>query len=414
MNSKERLIATTVGTVAVAIVGWIVWSHVSTQLATKHDNIAKQQQLLNEQNRKQREGSKATKKLADLKRRALPETREDANAFYNAWLLDLVARIGFQSPSVGVADTRGKPGTFQTLRYTVEVFGTLDQLTTFLSEFYAVGDLHRIQQLTVSPPNAGSRMLKASMTIEALSLQGCQRKQIGDVASERVNRPELDLLRQVVVDRSFFFPANEAPKLDEIAQQTVFRGSTLTVVATASDPDPWDTLEFSLPGTPPDGAEVVKRSQTEAEVRWSPKENGEYEIELAVTDNGSPSRTETRKFKVNVVEPPPVVAAERAPGFDDASQTFLVGTLASGGEWRAWFNVRTRGDLLKLRVGDSLNVGTITGTIDLIADNHVEIVAGDARTRVRVGQSITDGKQIETPPPVQQAEQPQSTDAASS
>ena len=122
MNSKERLIATTVGTVAVAIVGWIVWSHVSTQLATKHDNIAKQQQLLNEQNRKQREGSKATKKLADLKLRALPETREDANAFYNAWLLDLVARIGFQSPSVGVADTRGKPGTFQTLRYTVEVF----------------------------------------------------------------------------------------------------------------------------------------------------------------------------------------------------------------------------------------------------------------------------------------------------
>ena len=283
------------------------------------------------------------------------------------------------------------------MRFTVEVFGTIDQVTNFLTEFYAIGDLHRIYQLTISPPAAGSRLLKTNMTIEAMSLQGCQRKQIGDIASERVKRPELDLLRQAVVDRSFFFPANESPRLEEIVPQQIARDATLSVVAVARDPDPWDTLEFAIQGEKPEGLEINKRSPTEAEIRWKPTANGDYEIELAVSDSGSPKRVDARKFKVTVVDPPPPTVAVSEPGFDDASQTFLVGTMASGGEWRAWFNVRTKGDMLKPKVGDELKVGTITGTVDAISDNRVELTLGDARTRLRVGQSVKEGKAMPRP-----------------
>ena len=45
------------------------------------------------------------------------------------------------------------------------------------------------------------------------------------------------------------------------------------------------------------------------------------------------------------------------------SKTVLTGLVQGRGEWTAWLNVRTRDKTLKLRVGDSFEIGSVKGKV---------------------------------------------------
>lgn len=95
--------------------------------------------------------------------------------------------------------------------------------------------------------------------------------------------------------------ANSPPVLAPISDQTVRAGKLMTVTALATDPDlPANGFAFSLdPGAPP-GAVV---NPTTGVITWTPPASSQttaHVITVRVTDNGTPSASDTESFNVVV------------------------------------------------------------------------------------------------------------------
>ena len=99
---------------------------------------------------------------------------------------------------------------------------------------------------------------------------------------------------------STFLPANTAPTLTAIPNQTVNVGQSPTVTANAADADtPSPMLTFSLLNAPAN-ATLTKISTTNATFYWRPpvgSANTTKQVSLKVADNAVPSLSATQNFK---------------------------------------------------------------------------------------------------------------------
>jgi hypothetical protein len=118
---------------------------------------------------------------------------------------------------------------------------------------------------------------------------------------------------------------NGPPVLDPIANQVVNEQTLLSLTAHATDPDAGQTLTFSLDSAPP-GVAINAASGL---LTWTPTEAqgpGVYTITVRVTDNGSPSMSDTKSFQVTVneVNLPPVLSSVPASATipEQAAYTF--------------------------------------------------------------------------------------------
>ena len=105
-------------------------------------------------------------------------------------------------------------------------------------------------------------------------------------------------------------PVNQPPTLDPVGDHTINEQTLLTFTATATDPNPGDTLSFTLAGAVPAGAVIDPLSGV---FTWTPTETqgpGSYTFDVVVTDNGTPavSDSETITVTVDEVNTPPVLA----------------------------------------------------------------------------------------------------------
>jgi hypothetical protein len=92
---------------------------------------------------------------------------------------------------------------------------------------------------------------------------------------------------------------NTGPTLTVPPDQTVDEGTLLSASASATDPDPEDTLTFSLL-QPPAGATIDPATGA---ISWTPAEAqgpGVYTIQVWVTDDGVPPAKDTKSFQVTV------------------------------------------------------------------------------------------------------------------
>src|SRR5262249_7086232 len=105
---------------------------------------------------------------------------------------------------------------------------------------------------------------------------------------------------------------NSAPSLAAIVNQTINEGSTLSLTATATDPDvPANTLTFSLDPGAPAGMTI---NATTGVLSWTPSEAqgpSTNNVIVRVTDNGSPALSDAKSFTVvvNEVNNPPLLAS---------------------------------------------------------------------------------------------------------
>jgi hypothetical protein len=92
---------------------------------------------------------------------------------------------------------------------------------------------------------------------------------------------------------------NSPPVLQPIADQSVHFGVLLSFQAVASDSDiPTNTLTFSLQQAPTN----LTINASNGSISWTPAQAqvGSYDVNVVVTDNGSPSLSATNTFKVTV------------------------------------------------------------------------------------------------------------------
>ena len=158
------------------------------------------------------------------------------------------------------------------------------------------------------------------------------------------------------------------------------------VKASASDPEN-DGVRYEFDGEVPEGAYIDSRS---GDVTLTYLENGEYQIAIKATDLGMPARSDTASVTIRVEDPPPPRApTPTPPGFDAATQAVVTGLTDAFGQRKIFITVRTEGIILRLREGDTIDVGTIQGKIKRIGADEVEIVTNDGESIiVELGDSL--------------------------
>ena len=135
---------------------------------------------------------------------SLPTDLEVARSLYQAWLVELTRYAGLTSPSFDPKQPVPRRGGFRAIAYSVRARGTLEQLCTFLFEFYKAGHLHQIRSVSMTPI-LRSDTLDLSIAIETLVLPRADRRdrlstQTIDV---RLASAQLDDYRPIV-DRNLF------------------------------------------------------------------------------------------------------------------------------------------------------------------------------------------------------------------
>ncbi len=393
MNPRERILAGLIGMLLLLMVAAFVFRRVSDAVDRRQRSVESLQAEKTRQETILTQGKKAEQKLEAYQKRSLPNERETARSLYQQWLLDQVDRAGFRSPTVRATDRTTRGRFYDQLTFQVDADGSLEQVVDFLQEFYSTEDLHRIQQLTLQPIR-GSQSLDVIMVIEALLLPKSDRKTVGDLIAPDGDAQSLADLRNVILERSMFLPANTPPRLNSISDQETPRGEPFSFNVVGSDPDTLQRLSYSAVGDLPEGAQLDPDT---GELRWTPRENGQHDFTIRVTDDGTPRRSDEVQFQVAVVDPPPPDDGSdepEEPRFDEADSTYVVGTILSGNQQELWLMVRTSGELQKLSVGDPVRIGSITGVVQRIGEKEADIRTEDGDLRIRVGQSLKDGKRL--------------------
>lgn len=149
--------------------------------------------------------------------------------------------------------------------------------------------------------------------------------QLPDISSGRYpdSTPGPILAFEVATPRAanFLSGGNRPPILAPIAGKSLNELSELSFKASATDPDPDQTLTFSLGADAPPGSRIDPISGL---FQWTPSESqgpGGYSITIRVTDSGRPARTTVQIVGVVVAEvnTPPVLNPSLSASIDEGS-----------------------------------------------------------------------------------------------
>jgi VCBS repeat-containing protein len=152
-------------------------------------------------------------------------------------------------------------------------------------------------------------------------------------------------------------PVNDAPAVDQIADQTADEGTLVTFTATATDRE-GDAVTFSLVGAP-EGAAIEPATGV---FTWTPSAAqgpATYTFAVLATDNGTPALTGERQVTITITEAPIVNTAPQALNdaatvAEDGSQTIQVLTN----------DVDAEGDALSTAVVAGPEHGTVVHNAD--------------------------------------------------
>lgn len=378
MTARERMLAYAVGGLLGLLLVWFLYGELAGAFAAKEARLQAVRDDLDKQQTIIRRGRLASGAIAQYEAQALPADATAARSLYQAWLWDWLQTAEMQQINVSPVSTIHRGDTYRRLTFKASGVGDLRQVVQLLWAFYSADHLHKIAGASLQPIK-DSRDLEFSFTIEALSLPGSANAEtLTTAASPRLAQIDRDGVSKQIIERNLFAPPNRPPRLAGVGTQRVELGDTLRLSIEATDPDKLDRVRFSLAEAPPDAS-----LSDDGEFRWRPAELGEYAATVVATDNGAPAKQDRQTFTIRVVEKPPRVVETqpepRRPAFDNAQHAYLTGTIQQGGQWQAWIELRTEGKLLKLRQGERIDIGSVTGVLHSVSTDHAEIRTDDNR-----------------------------------
>lgn len=395
MTQRERVLAILVGFCLLVVGGYYFMNQYFSALGNRDRQIETLSKRLKEEEFVKAKADMALDRLEVYKQHAMPESIRASQSFYQERLRETLESTGFDDIVIKPLNGRRGGNHYQHM-FTINGQATMEQFVQFTYEFYSFNILHKFTKLTIIPVK-DSELLDISMNVSVLSLDGTEDvPQPEDVRIPKLAHGTLQDYTDVILQRNLFAPANKPPLFTSKTEVEAELERPLRFRLSASDPDRKDRVTFFLGKDPPAGVELSESGS----LQWTPGALGEYKITVEARDSRLPPKSTTQELLVKVVEPKPEPMPDptpRRPEFDEAKFTFLTGTVAVGGQPKAWLNNRPKNQQLRLGPGESFSVGTLKGKVIDVKDREVVIeIEGDLRV-LTIGQPLAEATPMSPP-----------------
>ena len=145
---------------------------------------------------------------------------------------------------------------------------------------------------------------------------------------------------------------------------------------------------------------ALENAKKQLSINWNINENEDFQQSL-----GDQVRKVNQRALFSMYKPPQPPPAENAPAppveqkFSEAMHTFVSGIVDVNGDYQVWIDRRLKGDTLKLKIGDHLDVDGVDCVIRDISFDRVTIGASveeeggeveESRFSIRVKKSFND------------------------
>ena len=358
MNEREKNLVKLVGAILVLYLIWTGYGRYQSAVSQREAQVSQLSSKQAELTDQVMQGALADRQLGEYMARSLPSNPELARSQYQQWLLELVHDKGMDNVLVDFTSSRSMGEVYQKIEFRITGATKLPSLIGMMHDFYAKDYLHRIRELTIAPLKSGG--FNVTMNVDVIALVNApddlpQRME----PSYRVDA-DADAYIAVIMNRNLYEPPNQPPRYSGGRSIEAFVGRDSPTPLTFKDPEGHD-IRVELGDDPPDFVRLDSRSGT---LRVNSDVTQEFELLVRAIDSGYPRRTTEQTITVRVVDPPPPPADPPAkPSFDDASQTVLTALVQGREDWTAWMHVRTRDQTLRLKIGDSFEIGSLKGTV---------------------------------------------------
>ena len=339
--------------------------------------------------------------LAESVTRSLSSDPDRAQTRYTAWisaLADKPADPDRRSSAPLLDDFTVVPGRHAVVpdshvRLSFRIVGTTDlkRVTRFLHAFYSAPILHRIQDIVLTPETG--KNLRVTATVEALGMLDAElQPAIGsDPTTDVLVHDSLDTYLDGILERNLFGPPNKLPTFrgNSLIELDTGSNEKVTISADASESDQKivsiEILKTDLPQMP-----ELDIGTNSASFELQSDEEVEYTMTVLVADSGFPKKVAKREYTIRFSDPPPPTVPTVQEDFDAAKLAFFSATVQINDLLEAWIVRRETGTLLKLHIGDEIEVGTLYGVVDRISFKELEIDTPDGFLLIKRGQSLAD------------------------
>lgn len=393
MSSRERILAIAVGsTVALLVAAW-VYSSINGMYSFRSKELIKLEGAVNEQRRLDRQILLAASRMRNYEERSLPPSPSVARSVYQTWLLEQFEKAGMGQPQITIGKGKEERKLYSSQKFTAHSEGTLPQIVKFLHAYYSADYMHRITKLHLKPIK-DSKKLDLVADFEAMSLERApEAKVLKERPADRLALAKAEEYIRIISERNLFGTPNRAPQVLGLGNQKAIRGRSVDIAARGSDPDKLDKLTYKLVKS---GATDARLDPSTGRLSWTPRSNGKYEFVIQATDDGWPAKASKDELLVVTVEDPPPPPAEppKKLAFDDAKHTVLTAVLDVSGTGEVWLNIRPRGKMLKLGVGDQFEVGSIKGVVTAIGEGDFTFESDGKEHRLTKGGKLGEAESV--------------------
>lgn len=387
MTKREQKLALAVGSLVALLVGGYLVSLVRSAFESRRETLDSVASDVRRTKLTITRGERAKQQRAEFRQRSLPADVALARSVYQTWLIKTAETSGLSDVSVTPSTVGTQRNVYSRHRFSLAARGNLEQTTRFLYDFASAGHLHRIETLMLKPLQ-DSRELDIRFTADALSLvDATDRRELTKLPGDRLAHSDVKEYIDKIVRRNVYGPANLPPRFSGEIVQTAAPNKPLTFNIRASDPDKLDKVSYELGEHSLEGLQLDPQT---GEVKWTPGELGEFVFAVTAIDNGFPPKSSSTNVRIRVAEPPPPPPPppRPKPSYEIAKMSIISAVNSVNGRPEIWVNVRPEGRILKVRVGDALEVGEFKAIVKSIAGQEAEIEVDGATQRVLLGQPL--------------------------
>jgi hypothetical protein len=400
MSNSEKRLGAIVLILGVMSLGYFLFTSYTSYLTELHNTQNNLENTLVFFKRDNQLATQDRERLNALAQRSLPHDQSAAQTSYKAWLFRLMeTEIGLQDVKITSDPIRNFGEVYDQHTFRVSCDGSLQQLTEFLYKFYAKKSLHEVSSIAVKPK--GYNFLGVAVQIDAIAvIEDLQRGSINDVAvSDQLEFGGLEEYLTLMTNRNIFGPENLEPRFsgDSRIAATVGQSKSVTLTRNPGTNEQLNqSVNFKIDNDDLPAGLVASIRDNRLTVRAD--NVGEYKVRVSASDTGLPVKTVFREFVVNVEKQPERVippARPLPPKFDIAQLAFFTSTVQINNHVEVWILRRDINEMVKLTIGDRVDIGDVVGTIREISQKEMLIVTDSEDTLlVKAGQSLANAENL--------------------